>query len=423
MDAHRDNQLRRPVVGWVFYDWASSAFSTTVMAGFFPIFFKQYWCAGVDPSVSTFRLGAANSIASLTVALLAPLLGAVADAGGCRRRFLLFLAGVGATMTVTLTFVPQEYWLAAAGVYLAAVIGFSGANVFYDSLLVNVAPPGRTDSISATGFAVGYLGGGLLFALNVAMSRWPSVFGLSDATVAVRLSFVTVALWWAAFSVPLALWVREREPDQAHKPSSPGTSVGLRSVLDTIRHIRQYRVVVMFLVAYWLYIDGVHTIVRMAVDYGLSIGFGTNDLIAALLLVQFVGFPASLAFGAIARRTGARTAILGGLVVYVLITVWGARMQEAWEFYVLAGAIGLVQGGVTSLSRSMYASMIPKEHAAQFYGFYNAVGRFSAVIGPVLMGWVGLVTGSPRASILSIALLIIAGAAILMRIPAGSKQR
>lgn len=421
MAASTKKGSRRPVAGWIIYDWANSAFSTTVMAGFFPIFFKQYWSAGVDAGVSTFRLGAANSIASLSVALLAPLLGAVADAGGSRKRFLLFFAATGVLMTGALSTVTEGNWLPAAAVYLIAVIGFSGANVFYDSLLVNVAPAGRADTISANGFAVGYLGGGLLFALNVAMTRWPSVFGLGDATAAVRMSFVSVALWWAAFSLPLAFWVREEGQLSANR-STRGLRDGWHDLVATLRQVRRYRTVLVFLLAYWLYIDGVHTIVRMAVDYGLSIGFGSQDLIAALLLVQFVGFPASLAFGAIARRTGARTAILGGLVVYVLITVWGARMESAWEFYVLAGAIGLVQGGVTSLSRSLYASLIPAEHSAQFFGFYNAVGRFSAVIGPVLMGWVALATGSPRASILSVSLLIVAGAAVLLKVPGRAKQ-
>jgi len=407
-------KLDRPTRGWIIYDWAISAFSTTVMAGFFPIFFKQYWCAGVDATVSTFRLGAANSTASLTVALLAPLLGAIADAGGNRRRFLLAFAALGVVMTAGLFLVAEGAWVAAAAIYLLAVVGFSGSNVFYDALLVSVAPPGREDRISTLGFAIGYLGGGLLFALNVLMTLKPGWFGLADAAQAVRASFLTVALWWAVFSIPLAMWVRERA---SGSPAVSDWREGFRALADTFREIHGLKPVFIFLLAYWIYIDGVHTIVRMAVDYGLSIGFDTNSLISALLLVQFVGFPASLAFGALAGRISARGAILVGVAVYVLICAWGARMQEAWEFYVLAGMIGLVQGGVTSLSRSLYATLIPRERSAQFFGFYNTVGRFSAVIGPLLMGWVSIATGSHRASMMAVSLMFVVGGFILTRVP------
>lgn len=413
----------KPTKSWILYDVANSAFSTAVMAGFFPIFFKQYWSAGVDPTLSTFRLGVTNSLASLLVALLAPMLGAVADAGGTRRKYLLAFAALGATMTALLFLIAQGQWTAAAVVYVLALLGFSGSIVFYDSLLVAVARPERVDFVSAVGFAAGYLGGGLLFAINVWMTLAPKTFGLDGADQAVRASFLTVAVWWVAFSVPLAMWVREQAAAAQPAPGRSRVREGMEELLETVRNVKRYRLVFLFLIAYFLYIDGVHTIVRMAVDYGLSLGFDSTSLITALLIVQFVGFPAAIVFGKAAQRTGARPAILFGIGVYAAICLWGYRMTHTWEFYALAVTIGLVQGGVQSLSRSLYSRLIPPERAGQFFGFYNTVGRFSAVLGPVLMGWVSYATGNPRLSMFAVMALFIVGAALLLRVPADPDTR
>jgi UMF1 family MFS transporter len=413
-------KLGRPVWSWALYDWGSSAFATTVMAGFFPVFFKQYWNAGVDASVSTLRLGVASSIASLTVAVLAPVLGAIADGSATRRSFLLWFAGLGVVTTAALFLVPGGSWGASAAVYVVAIIGFSGANVFYDSLLVAVAPPGRADFVSALGFAVGYLGGGVLFAVNVAMTVWPSAFGLASAADAVRVSFLMVAAWWAAFTVPLALYVHEGRATAPPGGAASRVREGFRELTDTIRRVRELRTVFLFLLAYWLYIDGVHTIVRMAVDYGLSIGLPANGLIAALIITQFVGFPSSIVFGKLGERFGAKPAILVGIGVYAGVAIWGYRLQHAWEFYALAGVIGLVQGGVQSLSRSFYAGLIPRDRSAQFFGFYNTLGRFAAVLGPLIMGGVSYATGNPRLSILAIIALFAAGAALLLKVKPGA---
>jgi len=413
-------RLNRSAWSWALYDWASSAFATTVMAGFFPVFFKQFWSAGADVTVSTLRLGMASSAASLTIAVVAPVLGAIADGSAARRVFLLWFAGLGILATASLFWVPGGAWLAAAVVYALGIVGFSGANVFYDSLLVTVAPPGRSDFVSALGFAVGYLGGGVLLALNVAMTLWPSAFGLASASDAVRLSFLTVAAWWTAFSLPLALHVREGEAPAAGTGVTERIGEGLRELLDTFRRARELRTVLLFLVAYWLYIDGVHTIVRMAVDYGLALGFPSNTLIVALLVTQFVGFPAALLFGKFGEKAGPRRGILIGIAVYVGVVLWGYRMESVWEFYVLAGTVGLVQGGVQSLSRSYYARLIPQDRPAQFFGFYNMMGRFAAVLGPLIMGGVSYATGNPRLSILAIIVLFVAGAALLTRVRTSS---
>ena len=303
---------KKPIIAWALYDWANSAFATTVIAAFFPVFFKSYWSAGSDVTQSTFQLGLANSLSSLIVVLLAPFLGAIADQGGTRRKFLFAFAFLGVLATGCLYMVAEGAWELAVVVYVLAAIGFSGSNAFYDALLVEVAGRDKSDSISAFGYSLGYLGGGLLFALNVAMVLYPMTFGLADASEAVRVCFLLVAIWWAGFSLPLFLWVEESPPVRAHRGWS-AISAGYRQLISTGRDIRQLRTTFIFLIGYWLYIDGVDTIIRMAIDYGLSLGLATDDLLIALGITQFVGFPAAIAFGLLGERIGTRKGIFIGL--------------------------------------------------------------------------------------------------------------
>jgi len=403
---------RKRVYSWALYDWANSAYATTVMAGFFPVFFEEYWSAYPDSTTDIFRVGMTNSIASLVIVALAPVLGAIADTGGMRKKFLFSFAALGLLSTGALSLVAQGQWVLALVLFGFGTIGFSGANIFYDALIVVVAPKKELDYVSALGFAVGYLGGGILFAINILMTKYPEAFGLADSSQAVRISFVTVAVWWAVFSIPIFLFVKE--PKAAQKVAVRGVVLGgFRQLRDTFRKVRKLRTVFVFLLGYWFYIDGVDTIVRMASIYGLSIGFDPEDVVIALLLVQFVGFPAAIAFGHLGERIGTKRAIFGGLFVYVGITIFAFFMDQTEEFYVLAVVVGLVQGGVQSLSRSMYARLIPHSKAAEFFGFYNMLGKFAAVIGPALMGIVGKLTGDPRLSILSIISLFIVGAGFL----------
>lgn len=402
------------MLAWAFYDWANSAYATVVLAGFFPLFFKQYWAAGLARTESTFWLGTANSFSSLLIVVLAPLLGAAADRAGARKRYLVRFALLGIVSTATLWFVGEGQWGAAAAAFAVATVGFMGANVFYDALLIEVAPPGEGDRVSVLGFALGYLGGGLLFAGCVALVLMPQTFGFADAGAAVRFSFLLTAAWWALFSIPLLRGVRE--PALAVPPVARAFAEGVREIVRTLRAIARHRDAALFLVAYWLYIDGVDTVVRMAVDYGMSIGFGANDLILALLIVQFVGFPATLAFGRVARPLGARGGIFLALAVYACVTVWASLMHAAWEFYALAVVIGLVQGGVQALSRSFFARLVPPARAGEFFGFYNMMGKFAAVIGPFLVGWVGWMADEPRTGILSLLLLFGGGALLLARV-------
>jgi UMF1 family MFS transporter len=316
-------------------------------------------------------------------------------------------------MLLALHWVDKGEWQWAVAFYVLASIGYFWGNVFGDSMLVSVAEPGKLDMTSAVGYFAGYLGGGLFLALGVAMSLTPQWFGIADAAGAVRVLIILGALWWALFALPLLFWV------PAPKPTTPGVSLaraaraGVAQLAETFRHIRSYKPVFVFLAAYWVYIDGVNTVIQMAVDYGKSIGFGTSDLILAVLLVQFVGVPAALLSGKIGERIGPRRAIFIGLAVYVVVSIYATFMRSPIEFYLVAGMVGLVQGGVQLLSRSYFARLVPRERAGEFFGFYNMLGEFAAIIGPVLVGTVSYMTGSPRLSILSVIILFAAGAWLL----------
>lgn len=403
------------------YDWANSAFATTVMAGFFPVFFKQFWNSTPDLTISTFRLGMANALASALVAAAAPVLGTIADRGGTKKRFLLTFAFTGACATALLPLVGQGEWFIAALLYVVAVIGFAGGNVFYDSLIVNVSHGEKTDMVSALGYSFGYLGGGLLFALNVTMTMKPGLFGLADGPAAVRISFLTVAVWWVVFSLPLFLLVKENGSRGTERRST--VRAAFVHVFETFREIRRFRQIFLFLVGYWLYIDGVDTVIVMAVDYGLGLGFDYTVLIGALLITQFVGFPAAILFGRVGERFGTKTGIFIGLAVYVGVAVWGCFMDRPGEFYGLAAGVGLVQGGVQSLSRAFFAKLIPAERAAEFFGFYNMLGKFAAIAGPLLMGLVGVWSGSPRLSILAVVALFVSGGIVLFFVKGEEQQR
>ena len=407
--------LHRPVLGWALYDWANSTFATTVMAGFFPAFFRQYWSLGADPTTATLRLGLANGAAGFIVAVLAPLLGILADRSARRRWFLLAWTLVGVLATGALYGVSRGQWGWAAGLFVLGTMGFNGAIVFYDALLLQVAEPAEYDRVSAYGYALGYLGGGLLFALNVVMTLHPAWFGLADTAAAVRFSFLSVAIWWLVFSIPLAMWVRE--------PTSGGVraarSEAWRELRSTVRSMLSHRHLWMFLLAYWLYIDGVNTVIKMAVDYGGALGLPTSGLMAALLLTQFVAFPAALIYGTIGNRVGARPAILVGLLVYIGVTLWATRLDSIAAFFAMAVIIGLVQGGVQSLSRSLFGQFVPAGKSAEYFGFYNMLGKFATVLGPVLIGVTAKLTQSPRSGIGSVAVLFAAGAGLLwcVRVP------
>ncbi|HEX2955427.1 MAG TPA: MFS transporter [Chitinispirillaceae bacterium] len=414
-------QQNKAVFGWVLYDWANSAFILTVVAGFFPVFFKSYWCAGIEPTVSTARLGTANAIAGIIVAVISPFIGALADARRTKKRFLAPFVLLGVICTIFLFFQPQGAWLPALLYFTIASVGFNSANLLYDSLLIDVADKDRMDWVSSMGYSVGYLGCGILFVFNVWMVMHPVNFGL-DKTGAVKMSFLVAALWWIVFSVPLFSFVKERFV--AIKKGIGETIQGaLAGLKETSAKVVKTPGIVLFLLAYWLYIDGVNTFVLMSVDFGMSINISADGLMIALIIVQFVAFPAALLFGYLARKVGAFVMIIVGILIYILVSGVGSLvLQNQTQFIILAAITGLAQGGIQALSRSYFGKIVPPEHAAEYFGFYNVVGRFAVIIGPPTVGFVAYFTrkaGVPsviasRIGMSSIALLFLAGLILLV---------
>ena len=408
---------RKRVISWALYDWANSAFATTVMAGFFPLFFKSFWAADLSPAESTAVIGTTNSLAGLLIVLLAPFLGAYSDLGKFKKKFLAFFALLGVLSTGYLYFIPQGDWVIAASLYALAVIGFSGGNIFYDSLIASVSKQDQRNKVSSLGFSLGYLGGGLLFVINVLMYLNPAWFGLSSQSEAILWSFLSVAVWWAVFSLPLFMSVEEKSNAEISKGLFKTITEAFKAVVSTLREIKKHKRVAIFLIAYWLYIDGVDTIVRMAVAYGSDIGLDASSMITALLLTQFVGFPATLVFGIYADKIGFKKILTIGISIYILVTFYAYYMSTALEFYILAGTVGLVQGGVQAISRSFFSTIIPVNKEAQFFGFYNLVGKSAVLLGPVLVSWVALIFGNPRFGILSLLFLLVPGLILLWMVP------
>ena len=413
---------RKQIISWSLYDWANSTFSTTVMAGFFPIFFQQYWSTASDVTVSTWYLGLANSLASIAVASLAPFLGAIADKASVKKRLLIFFAFIGIISTGALSMVEQGYWKIAAVFYVVASVGFMSANIFYDSLLPSVASKQKRDFVSSLGYSLGYIGGGILFLVNVAMYLKPQFFGIADAPSAIKLSFLTVAVWWAIFTLPILIFVKEKAPAN-DIGIIKSISAGWIQLLSTLKRIRELKVVTTFLIAYWLYIDGVDTIIRMSVDYGTSLGFTTSTLITLLLMVQFIAFPATLIYNWFAKQIGIKQAILIAIGGYICIAVIGSLVSKEWHFYIIATLIGCFQGGIQALSRSLYSRIIPSNNSAEFFGFYNMFGKFATIIGPPLMGYVAMATGNPRFGILAIILLFVLGGYFLLMVDVEEGER
>ena len=413
---------RKRVVSWALYDWANSAFATTVMAGFFPIFFEKYWSNPNNINDSTFYLGLSNSAGSLIVAALAPFLGAIADRGSAKKKFLFMFAFLGILMTGGLWMVGQGQWQLAALLYMVGSIGFAGGNVFYDSLLPSVSEKKKVDFVSSLGYSLGYIGGGILFLVNVLMYQYPQWFGIPDGTVAVKLSFLSVAVWWAIFSIPIFIYVPEPSSEPTIKFGEAITQ-GWLQLKRTFKEIKQMKIIGTFLLSYWLYMDGVDTIIRMAVKVGSSMGFEAGDMIIALLMVQFIGFPAALVFNWFASKIGPKNAVLIAIIFYTVGTCFAYFMTTRLHFFLLAGMIGLFQGGIQALSRSLFSRLVPEGKEGEFFGFYNMLGKFAAVIGPILLGTVTLVTDDVRIGLLSIVALFIAGGLILSRVDFDEGER
>jgi len=403
---------------WCMYDWANSAFATTIMAAVLPTFYSSVAGVTLGRTLATSYWGYTVSIAMLIIAVSAPILGAIADYTASKKRFLASFAILGIVFTSLLIFVSTGDWLLCSILYILGSVGFSGANIFYDSLLPHIAKPEDIDQVSTKGYALGYLGGGLLLAVNIAMIMFWDALGFPSQEMATRWTFVTVGIWWAIFSIPLFRRVTEPRVGSRvqQKERINPVAAGIQRVVSTFRDMKKYRQLFKFIIAFWLYNDGIGTIIKMATIYGTEIGIGQTDLIGALLLTQFVGIPCSLAFGSLAKRMGAKQAIYLALGVYTFISIWGYFMHSALEFWLLAGLVGLVQGGSQALSRSLFGSMCPKAKTAEFFGFYDVSSKFAGIVGPALFGVVGQLTGSSRTSIISLIIFFVGGALLLTQV-------
>ena len=410
--------LHRPELrAWAMYDWANSAFVTTVVGAVFPIYFQAVAVgAGLTRPQATARFAWITTLALAVVAVTAPVLGAIADFAAVKKRLLAIFVGIGVAATAGMFFITGGRLTLASVLFIVANIGVSSSFVFYDSLLPHVAREDEIDRVSTAGYALGYVGGGLLLALNLAWIQKPGWFGFAPGDMAVRASFLSVAVWWLVFSIPLFRTVhraapppRDRRAARARTRSPPRSAGWPRRY----RELRTYKHAFLMLLAFLIYNDGVQTIIRMATTYGTEIGLAAGPLIAAFVITQFVGIPFSFLFGMLAARIGAKRSVFLALAVYVGIAVLGYFMTSAAQFLALAVLVGMVQGGAQALSRSLFASMIPSYKSSEYFGFFGVFEKFAGIFGPAIFGVIVGVSGSSRGAILSVIAFFVIGGAIL----------
>jgi MFS transporter, UMF1 family len=409
---------------WAMYDWANSAVQCTIITAVFPIYFASVAGADLPPAVATERFATATTLALVIVAVMAPILGAYADYAGAKKRLLAVFLAIGVSATAAMFFITRGEWQFAALLFIIVNIGVSASFVFYDSLLPHIAGPDEMDRVSSAGYALGYVGGGLLLAINLAWIMKPALFGLGDAGVASRLSFLSVAVWWLVFSIPMFRRVPEPavRPQNLHGHGGPIVA-SVRQLVFTLRDLRRYRQAFLMLVAFLIYNDGIGTMIRMAGPYGKEIGLPENALITAFVMVQFVGIPFAFAFGWLAGRIGAKTSIFVALIVYVAISIVAYYMTTVWQFFLLSFLVATVQGGSQALSRSLFASMIPPEKSSEFFGFFGVFEKFAGIVGPALFAITVRATGSSRNAILSVIAFFVVGAALLWMVDVEEGKR
>jgi UMF1 family MFS transporter len=382
---------------WVLYDWANSAYATIVLAGFFPIIFAEYFAMSVLSSERTLYLGISNSAASLILIFLAPIFGLLSDKFSNKKLFLLIFASLSIFSTLILSFITKDSYVLASIFFSISLLGFMMSNVFYDSMLLNFEYH-EYDKISSTGYAVGYLGGGIAFVFTLVFLYFNSNSSI-EIISSNKIAFVFAALWWSLFMIPLIIYWTEKPNYKTHTTN----------IIDTFKEIKLNRPILFFLISYWIYIDGVDTIIRMAINYGLILGFTNYDLLVALLVTQFVAFPGTLIINKISELSSVVTTISGCLIMYIIITFLSYSLNNIYEFYLIACLIGFVQGGIQALSRSYFARLIPNGKHSEYFGIYNMLGKFAALIGPLLVGLVTYASDNARLGILSISIFFIIG--------------
>jgi UMF1 family MFS transporter len=415
--------LGRPELrAWAMYDWANSAFMCTIVVAVFPIYFQREAAATLSPSDALAMIGWANAIAIGIVAVLNPFLGALADYLPLKKRMLGAFLAVGLVSTAAMFFIGYGEWRLAMALFILASIGAFGSMAFYDALLPHIAGEAEIDRVSTAGYAIGYFGGGVLLVINAIWILRPQTFGMADAGVASRVSFVSVAVWWLLFSIPLFRRVPEPATVAPREPGQPLAIAG-RRLVQTLRELRGFREAFLLLVAFAIYNDGINTIIKMATSYGAQLGLEAGDMIAAVILVQFVGVPFAFLFGALAGRIGAKRSIYLALAVYVVISLLGFFMTTALHFYLLAFLVATVQGGSQALSRSLFATMIPRTKSAEFFAFFSIFEKFTGVLGPALFAVAVASTDSPRIAVLSIVVFFVAGWVLLSRVDVARGQQ
>ena len=417
--------LGRPELrAWAMYDWANSAFWCTVIVAVFPPFFSEYAAAGLDPTDATSRFAWGTTIAVTIVALMAPVLGAIADHRALKKKMLAVFLASGVIATLLMATIGRGQWLYALALFAVGNIGVAATLVFYDSLLPHIAKPDELDRVSTAGFAIGFIGGGVLLLINLAWILQPTLFGLPDVVAGLKLSLASVGVWWLVFSIPLFRRVPEPEVRLDDLGDSIAAQVrgGMVAAWKTLQDLRRSRNAFLMLIAFLLYNDGIQTIIRMSSIYGIEIGIDRNAQIAAFIIVQFVGVPCSFAFGAAAARVGAKPALFVALAVYVCISVLGYFMTATWHFFALAFLVGIVQGGSQALSRSLFARMIPKQKSSEYFGFFAVFEKFAGVAGPAVFAGSIALFGSSRAAVLSVIIFFVLGALVLSKVDGASGE-
>ena len=408
---------------WCLYDWANSAFATSVVAAILPPFFASMAAKNMPAHEATALWGYASAAALAVTAVLSPIVGALADRIGARKRMLGVCVGIGALGTLALALPLGANWGLVLVAFGVAFIAFATGNVLYDSLLPSVATPEEMHRVSSRGFAWGYLGGGLLLAVHVALILWPTRFGLANVGEATRVAFASVAAWWLVFSIPLLRDVPEPQREGAPTPLPQLAGAVFRQLGATLAQIRARRDLLRFLIAFWLYSDGIGTIIKMATIYGVEVGLGDKDLMGALLMVQILAAPASIAFGRLAAPLGPRGTVLLGIGGYTVISVFAFFLRSPWQFWTLAALVALFQGGTQALSRSMFASLVPRERSGEMFGFYSVSEKLAGVAGPILFGVVTQLTHGGRLATLTLLPLFIGGAWLLSTVNLERGQR
>ncbi len=418
--------LGRPDIrAWAMYDWANSAVQTTIIAAVFPIYFHNVVAADLGDALATSRFAWATTIAIIIVAVIAPLLGAIADYAAMKKKLLGLFLWIGALSTIAMYWIQAGDWMLGLTLFILTNIGVASSIVFYDSLLPHLVGQDQVDRVSSAGYAMGYLGGGVLLAINLLMIQRPSWFGIPDAGVAVRLSLASVGVWWLLFSIPLFRKVPEpaRRIETDESPSGALFSTGFKRLIETFTELRRYKQAFLLLVAFLIYNDGIQTIIRMATTFGSEINIDQNAMITALLITQFIGVPFAFLFGMLAGRIGAKTAVFVGLMMYAVIVLLAYFMSSAAHFYALAILVGMVQGGTQALSRSMFASMIPRHKSSEFFAFFGVFERYAGILGPLLFAAMVEATGQSRNAILAVVAFFLIGGTILAFVDVDAGRR